>query len=234
MKKLLPVFLLLLYLLVAGCENKTVTTNENSNDFLIGQLKILKEQYDSEIEFIQTKLFQKEKEISDLKDELANYKNQNIEFVYKMGEIECQIDSPYPYISDTKANCLINKASTIMRDLNNGGENSELTGDYSKININDPRINSEEKIINLLNQIFTPNISQEIYEMFGFEMIDGEMYKSSSDLPFTGWGEQFIIVNRLLKEEKGIITYKKTDTWELNVEFIFLEKQGWRINTKTW
>lgn len=43
-------------------------------------------------------------------------------------------------------------------------------------------INTKEKIFNLLQETYTSDIRQRIYDMFQFEVIDGQLYTAVADL----------------------------------------------------
>lgn len=231
MKKRL-ILILLLFLFIVGCESNTVVTNEILQNTLTELASIKEELVDlhSKMEEQYKELDALKQEIRNNQEEISKLQNEIQELTGKLVNLECAVEQPYPYLSEKKADCLGEQAKSIIEYLHYGGEGAKFTSDYAKLIVYDPNINTKEKIMILLNEFYTPEISEELYEIFGFHVIDGQMYKKYGELITSPLGELKSITST---EGKATAYYEFDDDGNLidhEIKFVYIPMLGWRIN----
>lgn len=111
---------------------------------------------------------------------------------------------------------------------------------YGKQLILDKRINTKEKILKLLNTVYTDDFSNFVYARIGFEEIDGNMYMPCSDTGSIVIWEATEIQQIKIKDnnEEAIAIIKiplghsldKIVSYEILEEpFLFEKGKGWRL-----
>jgi len=96
-------------------------------------------------------------------------------------------------------------------------------------------IDSIEKMINYLNEVYTEEISKKIVKPKKEKIRDGRLYHEDGDMgTLMGWGNSDI---KLIKSTDTIKTYEfkvptVDDYFEDRiVELVYVDGKGWRVNT---
>lgn len=106
---------------------------------------------------------------------------------------------------------LIDEARSIYIYISDGGNNPVIDQeDLSRILIVDSNINTKEKILEFMQKTYTKNAAKRIYNDFGYEDVDGKLFKSITDCVLIyDWNEasiEGIKINPLNKNATVIFT----------------------------
>lgn len=106
--------------------------------------------------------------------------------------------------------------------------------------VRDERINSKEKIMNLLNEVYTSELSEKIYKDLKFEEADGRIRRPIGDLgtlaDYVNAKINRITVFRNRCKVEATVPHSIDDDditsySEETMEFLYEEGTGWRLNT---
>ncbi len=150
-------------------------------------------------------------------------------------------------ISEEQAKELMSKSQCLYLSLLNAKSpigdtipDLKVEGDRYWLYVKDERINSKEKIMNLLNEVYTSKLSEKIYKDLKFEEADGRIRRPLGDL---GTLADYVNskINRITAfrnrckveatvphniDDDDITSYS-----EETMEFLYEEGTGWRLNT---
>lgn len=143
-------------------------------------------------------------------------------------------------LSEDTALSLITKAEGIFRYLSNGGNDALYeNGDYSKRRITDERINSKEKIISLLQTVYSSQLSEKIYtDTLKFYSENGYVYQPNFEFIYTkDWSKANIKRINNKGDVAVVIVEVPEEIGEeciqciLSIEFIYEKADGWKLNS---
>lgn len=90
-------------------------------------------------------------------------------------------NSSPPAITEKDACKLIIESEKLLSLLARGGDDPKPVFLGRKTQVLDDRINTKEKIMSLLTEIYTETRAKEIYEQFQYHEVNGKMFKPSYD-----------------------------------------------------
>ncbi|CCP25596.1 conserved protein of unknown function [Tepidanaerobacter acetatoxydans Re1] len=115
-----------------------------------------------------------------------------------------------------------------------------MEGDSYWLYVRGERINSKEKILNLLNEVYTSKLSEKIYKDLNFEEIDGRIRRPVSDVgtlaDYVNAKINHITVFRNRCKVEATVPHSMDDDdilsySEETMEFVYEKGTGWRLNT---
>ena len=150
-------------------------------------------------------------------------------------------------ISEEQAKELMSKSQSLYLSLvnaqssfNSKSPELKVEGDSYWLYVRDERINSKEKIMNLLNEVYTSKLSEKIYKDLNFEEIDGRIRRPVSDVgtlaDYVNAKINHITAFRNRCKVEATVPHSMDDDdilsySEETMEFVYEKGTGWRLNT---
>ncbi|MBO8169449.1 MAG: hypothetical protein H0Z35_09740 [Thermoanaerobacteraceae bacterium] len=164
------------------------------------------------------------------------YKGLLVILIFILLIIGC--NSSPPALTEQEARNLIIKSDKLLSLLATGGNNPTPIFLGPKEQVLDDRINTKEKVMHLLQEVYTENRAKEIYEHFKYNEVDGKMFKPSYDMPNNAIEEKTKIRKIEVNGDQAQVIYtqplyystiKETD-FAVKKAFFKYERNSWRLS----
>lgn len=156
--------------------------------------------------------------------------------------VSCNMKQLYndPALSKEQMLHLVKQGAYLYRYLCTGGEDAKpYENDFSTIIITDEKINSKEKIVNLLTEIYTEKAAKDIYNSLMFKEENGQLLKPNAEYVFTEIWDKITIKKFFYKDNKIIAVFEVpqevgAEIYEprlIEVEYMLNDNKEWKLNT---
>ncbi|MGF7056451.1 DL-endopeptidase inhibitor IseA family protein [Brassicibacter mesophilus] len=139
------------------------------------------------------------------------------------------------FLSDSEALLLLVRAADTTRYVSEGGNNPIINqNDLSAMKIEDVDINTKQKVMTYLQKIYTKDVAEQIYNMCGYNEINGILYKDISDLVYTKEWNDAVVKDIKYTGNRALVTFQVPSDFDntstINIEFIKNDVNEIRVN----
>lgn len=143
------------------------------------------------------------------------------------------------YLTEDRALELALKSRKVFFYLMNGGDNPEpemIKDKEMLMKIMDKKINSKEKVMEMLCEVFTNEEAEEVYKILGFVEKNGVLYRQWADTgSILAWDKA--VAKKIETEgNKAVVTfeipsYPGDEIFTEQIEYVYINNLGWRLNS---
>ncbi len=139
------------------------------------------------------------------------------------------------FLLGTNASVLLARAEDIYKYISEGGSNPTIDQDnLSVMKIEDVNINTKQKVMTYLQEIYTKDVAVQIYNMCGYKVISGVLYKDITDSVYTKDWKNAVVKDVKYTGNKALVTFEVPSDFDntstVNIEFIKNDENEIRIN----